>query len=299
MKAYLTRHMQVFMRTLGDFARSPAATFLTVVMIGVTLVLPTGLYVGLLNLQRLTPGLQPRGSLSVYLTKGVSNTATIAAIRRIPGIAAVRYISPAEGLREFSAASGLGTTAVAFRHHNPLPGVAVVTPAGDTPASVARLAAQLKVVPGVAHVQSNLAWVERLDAALALGHRLVVILAVALGLALILIIGNTTRAAVASRADEIAVVSLVGGTNAFIRRPFLYAGALTGGLGALCALILLETAFLALDGPVAALDRAYGAHYQLMGPDLGQALGLLGVGALLGWLGARIAVGQALRSHRI
>ena len=299
MKAYLTRHMQVFMRTLGDFARSPAATLLTVVLIGVTLVLPIGLYVGLLNLQRLTAGWQPRGSLSVYLAKGVSHTATIAAIRRVPGVATVRYISPAEGLREFSATSGLGTAAVAFQHHNPLPGVAVVTPKGGTPANVARLATELKVMPGVAHVQSNLAWIERLDAALALGHRMVVILATALGLALILIIGNTTRAAVASRADEIAVVGLVGGTNAFIRRPFLYAGALTGGLGALCALILLEVAFLALDGPIAALDRAYGAHYHLLGPDLSQALGLLGGGALLGWLGARIAVGRALRSSRI
>lgn len=299
MKAYLTRHAQVFMRTLGDFARSPTATALTVVLIGVTLVLPTGLYVGLLNLQRLTLGWQPRGSLSVYLAKHGSDSATMAVIRRIPGVAAVRYISPAEGLREFVATSGLGATAVAFRHHNPLPGVVVVTPAEDAAAQMARLAAQLKAVSGVVHVQSNLAWVERLDAALALGHRLVVILAAALGLALILIIANTTRAAVANRADEIAVVSLVGGTNAFIRRPFLYAGALTGGLGALCALILLEVAFLALDGPIAALDRAYGAHYHLLGPDLGQALEFLGAGALLGWLGARIAVERALRSRRI
>ncbi len=299
MKAYLTRHAQVFMRTLGDFARSPAATLLTVVMIGVTLALPTGLYVGLLNLQRLTLGWQPRGSLSAYLAKGVPHATVIAAIRQIPGVASIRYISPAEGLRTFAATSGLSTTAVVFRHHNPLPGVAVVTPLGTKPSSVAHLAARLKTVPGIAHVQSNLAWVERLDAALALGHRIVVILAVALGLALILIIGNTTRAAVASRADEISVVGLVGGTNAFIRRPFLYAGALTGGLGALCALILLEAAFLALNGPIAALDRAYGAHYHLLGPDLSQALGLLGLGALLGWLGARIAVGRALRSRRI
>ncbi|WP_298135418.1 permease-like cell division protein FtsX [Acidiferrobacter sp.] len=299
MKAYLTRHMQVFMRTLGDFARSPTATLMTVVMIGVTLVLPAGLYIGLLNLERLTLGWHPRGSVSVYLAKTMPQAAAVAAIRQVPGVAGTRYISPAQGLNEFAASSGLGAAAAVFRHHNPLPGVVVVTPAGVTPASVAHLAARLKALPGITHVQSNLVWVERLDAALALGRRIVVILATALGLALVLIMGNTTRVAVASRRDEIGVVGLVGGTNAFIRRPFLYAGALTGGLGALCALVLLEAAVLALNGPIASLDRAYGAHYHLSGPDLHQALGLLALGALLGWLGARIAVGQALRSRRI
>ncbi len=298
MKAYLARHLQVFMRTIGDFTRSPAATLLTVVMIGVTMVLPAGLYVGLVNLQRLSLGWQPHGSLSVYLAKGMADTGVVAAIRRIPGVAAVRYISPAQGLREFETASGLGAGA-AFGRRNPLPGVAVVTPADSTPGSVARLAGRLKALPGVAHVQSNLVWIERLDAALALGRRMVVILALMLGLALVLIIGNTTRAAVAGRTAEIAVVRLVGGTNAFIRRPFLYAGALTGGLGALCALLLLEVALAALNGPIAALDRAYGARYQLSGLDFDQALGLLGLGALLGWLGARIAIGRALRAGRV
>ncbi len=294
MKAYMTRHAQVFMRTLGDFARSPAPTLMTIILIGLTLALPTGLYVGLVNLQRLSQGWQPRGSLSVYLKRGGADDEAVAAIRRVPGVAAVRYISPAQGLREFKRASGLGPMGL-FGRRNPLPGVAIVAPARPGPRSVARLAAQLKTLPDVAHVQSNLVWVERLDAALALGRRLVAILAATLGLALVLILANTTRATVASRATEIAVVRLVGGTNAFIRRPFLYIGALTGGLGALCALMVLEAGLVALEGPVAALDRAYGAHYRLSGLGLEQALALLALGASLGWLGARIAVARALR----
>ncbi|MHB1511682.1 MAG: permease-like cell division protein FtsX [Acidiferrobacter sp.] len=294
MKAYFTRHAQVFMRTLGEFTRSPAPTLMTVILIGLTLALPTGLYVGLLNLQRLSQGWQPHGSLSVYLKKGGADSEVVAAIRRIPGVATARYISPAQGLREFKTASGLGGMGL-FGQHNPLPGVVIVAPARPGPRSVALLAAQLKTLPGVAHVQSNLVWVERLDAALALGRRLVTILATLLGLALVLILANTTRATVASRGAEISVVRLVGGTNAFIRRPFLYIGALTGGLGALCALLVLEIGLIALDGPVAALNRAYGAHYRLTGLGLEQALGLLVLGASLGWLGARIAVARALR----
>lgn len=298
MKAYFTRHAQVFMRTLGDFARSPAATLMTIVLIGLTLALPTGLYVGLLNLQRLSQGWQPRGSLSVYLKRGGADAGAVATIRRIPGVATVRYISPAQGLREFKTTSGLGHMGL-FGRRNPLPGVAIVTPARPGPRSVALLAGQLKTLPDVAHVQSNLVWVERLDAALALGRRLVAILATTLGLALVLILANTTRATVASRAAEISVVRLVGGTNAFIRRPFLYIGALTGGLGALCALLVLEVGLIALEGPVAGLDRAYGTHYRLVGLGFGQALALLGLGALLGWIGARIAVARALRQGEV
>ncbi len=298
MKAYFTRHAQVFMRTLGDFARSPTPTVMTVMLIGLTLALPTGLYVGLLNLQRLSQGWRPHGSLSVYLKKGGADREAVATIRRVPGVATVRYVSPTRGLREFKTASGLRGMGL-FGRHNPLPGVVIVAPARPGPHSVALLATRLRGLPDVTHVQSNLVWVERLDAALAVGRRLVTLLAATLGLALVLILANTTRATVASRGTEISVIRLVGGTNAFIRRPFLYIGALTGGLGALCALLVLEVGLIALAGPVAALNRAYGAHYRLAGLSLRQALALLVLGASLGWLGARIAVARALRQGEI
>ncbi len=294
MKAYLGRHAQVFMRTLGDFARSPAATLLTVAMIGVTLMLPTGLYVALLNLQRLSHHWQPRGSLTVYLKRHTDTRATAARLDALPGVAASRYISPEQGLQELRTRARL-RVAVGILRHNPLPAVVILRPRSQTAHAVAALARQVATLPGVAHVESNFTWLRRLDAVLALGHRAVAILAALLGLALVLILGNTTRASVASRAAEISVVRLVGGTNAFIRRPFLYAGALAGGLGALCALIFLELALWALDGPVQRLDTLYGSAYKLVGLGAGQALGLLALGAGLGWLGARIAVGHQLR----
>lgn len=294
MKAYFTRHLQVFITTLGDLARSPAATILTVAMIGVTLALPTGLYVGLLNLQRFSHGWRGQGSLSVYLKRGVSGTHVTRALRRMAGVRSAYYISPAKGLQQFEAQSGLGRV-LGVLHGNPLPGVVEVTPKAATAKPLTRLATRITSLKGVAHVQSNLAWLERLDAALALGRRLVVVMATLLGLALILILGNTTRAAVASRATEIDIIGLVGGTQAFIRRPFLYAGALTGALGALCALFFIEVALLALSGPVDTLDALYASHYALSGLAAHQAFTLVGLGGGLGWIGARIAVGLQLR----
>ena len=294
MKSYFTRHLQVLVTTLGDLVRNPAGTLLTIAMIGVTLALPAGLYVGLLNLKQLSHGWQRGGSLSVYLKKGVSGQAIMAATQRLPGVRQARYISPQQGLQEFEKRSGFGSTLTTL-HQNPLPGVILVTPQGTTPQALTALAARLQSETGVAHAQSNLAWLERLDAALALGHRLVMILGGLLGFAMILILGNTTRVAVVNRATEIDIIRLVGGTDAFIRRPFLYAGALTGGLGALCALLLLEISLLSLSGPVHTLDTLYASHYSLKGLGAEQALKLLGLGTLLGWLGARLAVGRQLR----
>ena len=294
MKSYFTRHLQVLIATLGDLVRNPTATLLTITMIGVTLALPTGLYVGLLNLKQLSRGWHHGGSLSVYLKKGAPGQIIVSTISRLQGVRSARYISPEKGLQEFEQRSGFGSTLTTL-HHNPLPGVVAITPDNTSPEALTTLVSILKTEPGVAHVQSNLAWLERLDAALALGHRLVVILGGLLGLAMILILANTTRVAVVSRATEIDIIRLVGGTDAFIRRPFLYAGALTGGLGALCALLLLEISLILLSGPVHVLDTLYASHYSLTGLGFRQAVKLLALGTLLGWLGARLAVGRQLR----
>lgn len=293
MKAYLARHVQVLLATLGDLVRHPGTSFLTIAMIGVTLALPAGLYVGLLNLKQLSRSWDRGGALSVYLHHGASGQATLAAIRRLPGVQSARYISPRQGLREFERQSGFGHTLSAL-HENPLPGVVVIrTP--NSPRALTALAAALRTQTSVAHVQSNLAWLERLDAALALGHRVVLILGALLGFALILILGNTTRVAVVNRATEIDVIRLVGGTDAFIRRPFLYTGALLGGLGALCALILLELSLLLLHGPVHSLALLYASKYSLTGIGAGNACKLVALGTVLGWIGARWAVGRQLR----
>jgi len=294
MKIYLMRHLQVLVATLGDFARHPSATLLTVAMIGVTLALPAGLYAGLLNVERFTRDWHGQMSLAVYLKKAAPGNQATAVIQRLPGVRRARYISPEAGLQELAREPGMGH-AIRVLHANPLPGVVLVTPRAIQPAALQDLVAQLKARPDVAHVQSNIAWLERLNAALALGRRLVLVLSALLSFALILILSNTTRAAVASRSTEIEVIRLVGGTPAFIRRPFLYAGAITGVFGALCALLLLEIALFALNGPLHRLDALYASTYSLTGLTWRQAWLLLALGGGLGWLGARLAVGWHIR----
>ncbi len=297
MKGYLARHAQVLVATLGQFARHPAATAATILMIGVTIALPTGLYVGLHNLERLSHGWHRGDGLTVYLHRGRSDARALAAIRRLPGVRAVRYTSPQKGLAEFERRSGFGKVLTVLRH-NPLPGVVTVSLRGASPARLHTLAATLRRLPDVGHVQSNRLWLERLNATLRLGRRLVMILAVLLGLALVLILGNTTRVAVANRADEIEVIRLVGGTDAFIRRPFLYTGALIGAFGALCAWALITLGLAVLSGPVQRLDTLYASHYGLVGLGGGSALRLVLLCAALGWLGARLAVGRRLARGR-
>lgn len=290
------RHLQVFVTTLGDFARDPTGTILTVAVIGITLALPTGLYVGLANLKRFSASWHPNGALSVYLHRAASGRGEriAAQIARLPDVRRVAYVSPANGLRAFRRLSGLGATITAL-HHNPLPPVVLVTPTTASPAALATLLRTLRARPDVALVQSNLRWLERLDAVLALGRRLVWIIGGLLGLAVVLILGNTIRVAVVNRAAEIEVIRLVGGTDGFIRRPFLYAGTLQGALGALCAYILVEAALALLDGPLRALLALYASTGTLYGLSAAGLVQLVAGGGFLGWLGARLAVSRELR----
>ncbi|MHB1566375.1 MAG: permease-like cell division protein FtsX [Acidiferrobacter sp.] len=294
----LTRHLQVFITTLGDFARDPVGTVLAIAVIGITLALPAGLYVGLANLERLGAGWHRGGALSVYLHRAVGDrgAAVAAQIGQLPGVRRVAYVSPAAGLRTFRRLSGFGAT-IAVLHHNPLPPVVLVTPQAGTPAALATVIRRLRALPDVALVQSNLRWLERLDALLALGHRLVWIVGGLLGLAVILILGNTVRVAVMNRATEIEVIRLVGGTDGFIRRPFLYAGTLQGALGALCACLLVEISMALLDGPAHTLLGLYARTDHLQGLSAAAFVRLIAGGGLLGWCGARLAVSRQLRKR--
>ncbi|MDA8391013.1 MAG: permease-like cell division protein FtsX [Gammaproteobacteria bacterium] len=299
MSGYLSRHAQVLLATLGDMLREPVASALAIAVIGITLALPAGLFTALANVQRLSTGWQRSAAFSVYLHRQTPAPRQIAtAIGRLPGVKSVAYVSPAAGLALFRRLSGFGP-ALATLHSNPLPPVVLVTPRRETPSALAQLTHALQRVPGVASVQSDLHWLERLQAGLALGRRLALLLTALLGLAVLLILGNTIRVAVMNRATEIEVIQLVGGTDRFIRRPFLYAGALQGILGALAAFVIVEIAVLILDGPVRHLADLYGSPYRLQGLGLHGLLWLVLGGGALGWTGSRLAVARELRRRRL
>jgi cell division transport system permease protein len=298
MKAWLLRHAQVLVGSFGQLARTPIATALTLTVIGITLALPAGLVVAINNLDRLSAGFDRGGQISLFLKQDTSDAAAqklAQQLRARSGVATVEYISREAALAEFRKHSGFGSALDALSG-NPLPAVLVVRPeAGTSPAALETLRTALARQPGVELAELDLAWVKRLHALLELAERAVWLLAVLLAAAVLLIVGNTIRLAVLNRQTEIEVIQLVGGTPAFIRRPFLYAGWLQGLLGGLIAWLLVELGLLWLTGPVSDLAGLYGSPFGLEGLPFASGLALVASGGILGWLGSRLAVGWHLR----
>lgn len=299
LRTWLLRHAQVAVASLGTLARSPLASAMTIAVIGITLALPAGLYLVLHNGERVTHGIDPGGQVSLFLKRDVSESVAerlAERVQRLRGVARVEYVSRAQALAEFKRLSGFGE-ALAALDRNPLPAVIVVHPfAGARPDEVERLVGELKRLEPVDAVQLDLDWVRRLHAMLAIGQRATLMLAGLLGLAVLLTVGNTIRLAILNRREEIEVIKLVGGTNGFIRRPFLYAGVFQGLLGALTAWAILGVGLIVLRGPIGELAALYGSEFALAGLDAAASTALLLAGSALGWLGSRIAVGRHLRA---
>ncbi len=299
-KNYLLRHAQVFFYSLGQLTRTPVATFLTVAVIGITLALPAGLYVAIENVQRLASGWEDNGQISLFLKQDVPGAAIeklADKIRRLPAVSWVDYVSREAALTEFKRLSGFGEALNALER-NPLPAVLVVHPAATHahPDKLQALLKDLRRFNEVDIAQIDLDWVRRLHAMLELARQGVLILAAGLAIAVLLIIGNTIRLAVLNRRDEIEITKLIGGTNAFIRRPFLYTGTLQGLLGALLAWLLVGLGLLLLADPINDLAGLYGSRFEAENLGILATLALIGSGGLLGWLGSRLAVGRHLRA---
>lgn len=299
-KNYFLRHAQVFFYTLGQLTRTPVATFLTVAVIGITLALPAGLYVAIENVQRLARGWEDNGQISLFLKQDVPGSSIeklAEKIRRLPAVSWVDYVSRDAALAEFRRLSGFGEALNAL-DRNPLPALLVVHPAAgySHPDKLQALLKDLRRYSEVDIAQLDLDWVRRLHAMLELARQGVLILASGLAIAVLLIVGNTIRLAVLNRRDEIEITKLIGGTNAFIRRPFLYAGTLQGLLGALLAWLLLTLGLLLLSGPIDSLAGLYGSRFEAENLGFLASLTLIGSGGLLGWLGSRLAVSRHLRA---
>jgi len=295
-KGWLKRHREALGEALARARRAPLATLLTAAVIGITLALPGGLFLAVDNVQRLAQGLETGGQVSLFLKQDVSDAEAgklAEKIRRVGGVKNVSVITRAQALAEFKKHSGFGE-ALNLLDRNPLPAVLVVEPARLDPEALGRLSTELGRDPRVEIASLDLDWVRRLHAILEFARRAVAILAGLLGAAVLIIVGNTVRLAVLSRREEIEVTKLVGGTDAFIRRPFLYSGLLAGLFGGVAAFLFVGIALALLSGPAQELAALYGTRFQISGLA-GLILGLPLTGAALGWLGSRLAVGRHLR----
>lgn len=293
---WVDHHVYSLVASVGRLLRKPWASALTIGVMAVALALPLGLWVALDNVERFAGDVQEAREVSVYLTPDtdVQRAQALAdRLRAREDVTAVELRTPEQGLEELRASSGLGD-AIAALGENPLPSLLIVSPAGDE-----RLLAQsLGKLPEVDVVQHDAAWRERLDNWLRFGARLAWVLAALLGLGALLVVGNTVRLDVQARREEIGVLQLLGATDGFIRRPFLYLGLSYGLLAGLLALAMLTVAALALGAPLAGLAASYGSDFALQGFAPLQALAVVAGAGLLGWLGAGIVTGHYLRQTR-
>jgi len=294
------RHVQALLGSLGRLVRNPFATALTLLVIGLALALPTALRLFVINAQAATGGFANAVDLSVYLKTDVplAKAQQLAGSARERAEVAAVTLTPADkALEEFRTYSGFGAALEALKE-NPLPHVLRVRPRADASSAAAleSLRRYFAAWPEVDLVQIDAEWVRRFNAILEVLRRLLVMAALLLGAGVLAVIGNTIRLEILNRRAEIEVTKLVGGSNSFVRRPFLYTGVLYGVGGALLAWAIVVIAVAVLGDSVATLARLYGSRYVLQGPSRDDIGILLGAGAVLGWLGAWISAARHLRS---
>lgn len=297
---YLLRHAQTLIYALGQMTRRPFSTLMTVVVIGIALALPAGLNVLLKNVQTVLSGWDGAAQVSLFLHKDTSESAALALaeeLRARPEVAKVDYISAEQAMREFRHLSGFGD-ALSALEENPLPPVLVVHPVltQQDPVSLKTMVTELSGQATVDLAQLDMQWVKRLYGLMEIGKRGVWVLASLLALAVLLVVGNTIRLAIQNRRDEIVITKLIGGTDAFIRRPFLYTGFWYGVMGGAIAFVLVQTSLWVLAEPVDDLAVLYNSSFRLGGMDWPTTGLLLSGGLMLGLLGSWLAVGRHLRA---
>ena len=296
--SYLVRHAHALVSSAGHLARAPIATVFTVAVMGLALALPLGLDVLVRNVRSATGDFSGAVSLSAYLHTGVSEQRArelASTARARAGIGTVTLITADQALAQFRTQSGFGAALDALEG-NPLPHVLAITPAAANanPADMESLRRYLAAWPEVESVQLDGAWVARFNAILNLLRRSLLVAAALLGVGVIAVVGNTIRLEIQNRRAEIEVTKLVGGTNGFVRRPFLYTGALYGLLGGLAAWVVVGASLRALAPAATQLAQSYGSRFVLAGPSLLDLEWLLGVGTVLGWLGSWLAAARHL-----
>jgi cell division transport system permease protein len=298
--AYFARHAQVLVGSLGRIVHQPFATLMTMGVIGVALALPLFLSLLLQNARVATGNWNQAYDLSVYMDKRASAARVQSLARQLRSrgdVAAVRLITADQALAEFRNDSGFGKALDALSD-NPLPDTLVVTPTlmASTPQGTETLKTAIAALSDVQTVQIDTEWVKRLHAILDLLRRVVLLTGALLGVGIVLIVSNTIRLDILNRRAEIEVMKLVGASDGFTRRPFLYSGFWYGLGGGLLALVLVVMASVVLARPVAQLAFLYGSDFRLQGLKLVTGFSVLMIAAGLSWIGSWLAATRHIRA---
>ena len=296
LQSWLWHHRSSAADSLAQLLRSPLGSLLIWLVIGIALALPVGLWVMLDNVRAVSDQWDNPAQISLFLKPELS-LESAQQIRdlvvRRADVDSAELVSREDALQEFQQLSGFGDV-LENLDKNPLPHLILVSPAQVDNRSASTLQRILQREAGVAQAVLDMAWVQRLNALMHLGQRLVLLLATILILGVLLVIGNIIRLAIESRREEILVVKLVGGSDAFVRRPFLYAGLWYGLGGAIVSWVTVSLALAGLREPLASLSLLYQSSFHLRGLSLVDTLCLLLLGSTMGLLGARMAVARHL-----
>jgi cell division transport system permease protein len=296
---YFTRHLQVLFATLGQLAKSPSSTLMSIGVVAITLALPTLLFILIGNAENLVQSWEGRPQMTAFMARDTTEQSALELLERVQvleGIAQVELITSEQALEEFRLLSGLGEVLDEL-DSNPLPTSLLILPdrGYESTAALNSLVDVIGADPGVEQVVLDLEWIKRFNSILMLLTRCVYVIGALLALAVVLVISNTIRLAILNRRDEIEIIKLIGGTNQFIQRPFLYNGFLLGLAGAIIAWLVNLLTLGLLQEPVAQLTLLYGSGFSTSGLSPAQFGLLIATGSGLGWLAARWSVSRHLR----
>jgi cell division transport system permease protein len=299
-QSLLVHHVQAALHSLNLLCRKPVANLMTILVLAIALTLPALFWVLADNMSQLTANWKRSGHISLYLQPALTDEETKAVVKQVQGTKGVGHASlksSQEGLAELTAQEGMQDI-MSYLPENPIPAVVDVTPALDiaSPAKLDLLARQLRSISKVNNAKIDMEWIGRLDTLISLAGKVSHALLALLALAVVLIIGNTLRLAIQNRQEEIQVLKLIGATDPFIMRPFLYSGIWYGLGGAIIAILLVNIFILSLGMVVNQLAVVYQMHYPLTGLSLRQILLLTVFAIILGWIGACLSVKGQLAS---
>ncbi|MBF0264928.1 MAG: ABC transporter permease [Gammaproteobacteria bacterium] len=299
-QSFLLSHWHYFTATMSQLSKTPVSTFMTSAALGIALALPAGLYEMMLSVQKVGNEFDNIHKISLFLKPDVSQEQAQKLqikLKSSASISAVEYKDQKQALEEFKEFSGFGD-AINALNDNPLPQVLIVEPSLMylEPSNLEQLLVTLKQNPEVKTAQLDVQWLKKLFSLISLAKTGVLVISSLLGLAVLLIIGNTIRLDIENRRQEILVTKLIGGTNSFIRRPFLYLGIWYGLLGGILAIVLVDISFLIIKQPLSTLAELYQSDLlTLNSTEISHNIELLTISILLGLLGALIAVNQQLK----
>lgn len=290
----MIRHLQVFLATLGDLSRSPLNSIMSSLVIGITMSIPVIAAMLIISAESVSRNWDISPQINVYLDNSVHSGdigSLLNEFNFIEGIAESTLLTKDQALTNFKQISGLQDELDSLEE-NPLPNTIIISPTENfnTPAKIAELKDSLTKIDGINDITVNIEWLERLNSVLSFLRSVAKIISILLAIAIILVVSNTIGLQIQNRKQEIVITKLVGGTDSFVKRPFLYFGATIGILGGVFCCIIYGITYLTLNQPIQQLAASYGSNFTLIQLEWWHLLSLIGLGAVLGWLAAQLSV---------